>query len=182
MSGAPAAPDALVAPLVPVAPVAPGAPGEPVAPVAPAPTLRSARERLWQTLAFEAGGLLLVTPLVALVLGTGGGESLALLVALSIAVMAWAACFNTLFDWVELRLARRVASDRPPRWRVVHAVVLEGSAVLVTWPLIVAMTGLGWGAALVADIGLTLAYAAWAYVFHRLYDRWRPVRRPARAA
>jgi uncharacterized membrane protein len=145
------------------------------------PGLRSARERLWQTLAFEAGGLLLVTPLVALVIGTGGGESLALLMALSVAVMAWAALFNTLFDWIELRVACRVASDRPRRWRVVHALALEGSAVLVTWPLIVAMTGLGWAAALAADLGLTLMYAAWAYVFHRLYDRWRPVR-PATAA
>ena len=139
------------------------------------PGLRSACERLVQTLAFEAGGLLLVTPLAALALGTGSGESLTLLVALSLAVMAWAACFNTLFDRAELRLAHRVASDRPPRWRLVHAVALEGSALLVTWPLIVAMTGLGWAAALAADVGLTLAYAGWAYVFHRLYDRWRPV-------
>jgi uncharacterized membrane protein len=139
------------------------------------PGLRSARERLVQTLAFEAGGLLLVTPLAALALGTGGGESLALLVALSVAVMAWAALFNTLFDLAELRWARRVASDRPPRWRIAHAVALETSAALVTWPLIVALTGLGWSAALLADLGLTLAYALWAYVFHRLYDAWRPV-------
>jgi uncharacterized membrane protein len=55
--------------------------------------------------------------------------------------------------------------------------------VIVTWPVIVALTDLSWAAALLADIGLTLAYAAWAYVFHHGYDRWRPVAvAPRRAA
>lgn len=55
--------------------------------------------------------------------------------------------------------------------------------MIVTWPVIVALTDLSWAAALLADIGLTLAYAAWAYVFHHGYDRWRPVAvAPRRAA
>lgn len=138
--------------------------------------VRSARERLHQTLCFEAGGLLLVTPLVVLVTGQGAGESLALLALLSLVVMGCAAVINTAFDLAEHRLTGRVASARPPRWRLVHAGLHELSAVLLTWPLIVWMTGLGWAAALVADLGLTLVYAAYAYGFHRLYDRWRPVR------
>jgi len=148
----------------------PPPPGE-----AAAPALRSARERLIQTLCFEAGGLLLVAPLYALASGSGAAASFGLVAALSLVVMAWAALFNTVFDLVEWRCCGRVASDRPPRWRVLHAVLHEASAVIVTWPVIVALTGLSWAAALLADLGLTLAYAAWAYVFHQAYDRWRPV-------
>jgi uncharacterized membrane protein len=139
--------------------------------------LRSARERLLQTLCFEAGGLLLVAPLYALATGSGGAESLALIAALALVVMAWAALYNTAFDVAERRLAGRVASERPERWRVVHALGHEASAVAVTWPVIVAMTGLSWGAALVADLGLTILYAAYAYAFHRAYDHLRPVAR-----
>lgn len=35
-------------------------------------------------------------------------------------------------------------------------------ALVVTWPVIVAFTGLSWGEALVADIALKLVYAAYA--------------------
>ena len=97
----------------------------------PAPVpLRNARERVLQTLLFEAGGLLLVTPLVAWVTGAHAGESLLLLVALSVAVMLWAAIYNTVFDRLEARIAGRVASARPHRLRMLHALGLEVSSVL----------------------------------------------------
>lgn len=35
-----------------------------------------------------------------------------------------------------------------------------------------------WGAALVADLALTLCDMLHGYAFHRVYDRWRPVARP----
>ncbi len=143
--------------------------------------LRSVRERAIQTLAFEAGGLLLVAPLYALVCGAGAGASFTLITVLALVGMGWAALYNTAFDRVEHRLTGRVASDRPERWRVVHAVGHEATAVVVTWPVIVLLTGLSWWAALVADLGLALVYAAYAYGFHRLYDRMRPVVKSAPA-
>lgn len=85
------------------------------------------------------------------------------------------AMFNTLFDVAELHLTGRPASVRPRRWRVVHELAHEASSVLVTWPVIVAMTGLGWAAALAADLGLTPAYAVWAYLYHLGFDAWRPL-------
>jgi len=84
-------------------------------------TIRSLRERIVQTLAFEAGGLLLITPLYGWVAGAQLRESLALLMAVSVVVMAWSAVFNTAFDTAEHHLTGRVASDRPARWRTVHA-------------------------------------------------------------
>lgn len=137
--------------------------------------IRNARERLRQALCFEAGGLLLVAPLYALLAGARMRDSFALILVLTLLVMGWSALFNTAFDWVEHRLSGRLASQRPQWLRLLHALLHEASAVVITWPTIVAMTGLSWSAALVADIGLTVAYALYAYVFHLLYDAWRPL-------
>jgi uncharacterized membrane protein len=137
---------------------------------------RSVRKRGLQTVTFEAGGLLVVTPLVMWVGGVHALDSLALLAALSAVVMGWAALFNTVFDAAEARLAGRVASERPHRLRILHAIALESSAVLVSCPVIVALTTLDWWQALAADVALTLVYATYGYVYHWAFDRWRPVR------
>jgi uncharacterized membrane protein len=150
------------------APAAPGAPW-------PRGGVRSARERVIQTLAFEAGGLLLVGPLYALATGTRLDESLVLLLAVSVVIMLWSAVFNWAFDVVEHRRTGRMASQRPHRLRVLHAVLHETTAVVVTCPVIWALTDLGWVGALLADLGLTLAYTLYAYAFHCVYDRLRPV-------
>ena len=139
--------------------------------------VRSWRERALQTLAFELGGLLIVAPIWTLATGASATESVTLLVCLSVAVMSWMAAYNTVFDLVEARLAGIVASDRPHGRRVLHAVGLEVTSALVTWPLIAIVAGLGWLEALVADLGLTIAYAIYGYVFHLGFDRLRPVLR-----
>lgn len=138
--------------------------------------LRSARERVVQTLSFEVIGLLLIAPLYAVVAGADMRESFALVAVISMVVMTWSAIFNICFDLVELRMTGRVASDRPHGLRSLHAMLHELTAVLVSCPVIFAMTPLGWGEALLVDLGLTLVYAAYAYVFHLGYDRLRPVR------
>jgi len=146
-------------------------------PISPPPRarLRSPRERLIQTLCFEALGLAIVCPLFAHFAGTSAGESLFVLVILSMTVMGWTALYNTAFDWAEVRRTGRVASERPHWLRLVHAATLEITATLLTWPLIVWLTPLGWLEALVADLGLTLAYAVYGYFFHLGFDRLRPV-------
>jgi uncharacterized membrane protein len=51
-----------------------------------------------------------------------------------------------------------VANNLPHSLRIVHAAGFEATGVLVTWPLIVALTTLGWIEALAAEVGLTLIY------------------------
>lgn len=138
--------------------------------------LRSRVERVVQTLWFEAVGLILVTPLFALASGERMGASLLVLAALSATVMAWSAVYNSLVDRIEQRVSGRIASNRPHHWRVLHALGFEVSAVAFTWPLVVTLTSLSWEDALKAEVGLTLAYAAYGYVFHLVFDRLRPVR------
>jgi uncharacterized membrane protein len=141
--------------------------------------VRTRRERLIQTLCFEALGVLLVAPLFARAARFPADQSALVLVALSAAMLGWSALFNTVCDVVEYRLAHRLASDRPHALRVLHAAALEATATLVTWPLILALTPLGLLEALFADLGLAVAYAVYGYFFHLAFDHLRPV--PVRA-
>lgn len=76
--------------------------------------LRSARERTIQTLCYEAGGILLISPLYALAVDASLTESATLLVALSAAMLLWTPLHNT------ARLRRIEAHpplrQRPPAW------------------------------------------------------------------
>jgi uncharacterized membrane protein len=139
--------------------------------------LRTAGERVYQTLAYEAGGLVFAAPLYGAIFGREAGESFGLLATLSLIVMIWAPVHNTIFDWLEFERTGRVASDRPLGLRAAHALCLEVTAAAVTLPLVMAMGGHDFWQALTIDIGLTLFYAVYAYFFHIVYDRLRPVSR-----
>jgi uncharacterized membrane protein len=139
--------------------------------------LRSARERIAQTVLFEIGGFALTAPLYSLYAGEGGDEAAMVVAALALAVMVWSPLHNTIFDVIDLRLTGRVASDRPHGWRVVHAISHEATSIVITTPILMWLGGHGLAEALALDLAFTAAYAAWAYVFNLLYDRWRPVRR-----
>ena len=139
-------------------------------------TLRSPRERLLQTVCFEIGGRALATPLYALFTGTHSQDGLIVVAALAVAVMVWSPIHNSLWDRIEFRRTGRVASDRPQVQRVVHAVSHELTSLIVTLPVLMYLGGHDLWTALLLDIGLTLFYAGFAYAFHLIYDRIRPVR------
>lgn len=141
----------------------------------PLRAIRNLRERVIQTLWFELLGLVIVAPLFAHFSGATAGDSFTLLLVLAIVVTLWSGLYNSAFDLAELRLAGRVASDRSHGWRVLHTIGLETSAVALTLPLVMALMPLSWREALLADIGLTLVYVAYGYVFHVAFDRLRPV-------
>ncbi len=138
-------------------------------------SLRSPRERLMQTLMFEAGGLLICVPLYSLASGTGTREGAVLMTVLTLAVMIWSPLHNTIFDALDLRVTGRRASDRPARLRMVHAASHEISAVAVSLPILLTVGGHSLAGALAVNLGLTLLYTAYTFVFHLGYDRLRPV-------
>jgi uncharacterized membrane protein len=139
-------------------------------------TLRSPRERALQTVCFEAGGLLLSVPLYVLVTGSSGEDGFIVVAAMAAAVMLWSAVHNSAWDWVEFCRTGRVASDRPQAQRVLHALSHEVTSLVVTVPVLMWLGGHDLWTALFLDFGLTLFYTGYAYVFHLVYDRVRPVR------
>ncbi len=139
------------------------------------PRLRSAADRCRQAALYEMGALLSISPLFALASGLSGAESAGLLAALAAVGLVWNALYCLAFDRVEAALARRRADQRPSFWRVVQAIGLEASCLLVTTPVIATWTGAGWRTALAQDAGLAIAYSSYAFVFGRIYDCWFPM-------
>lgn len=140
-----------------------------------APRLRSLPDRLRQIALFEVGGLLLITPPFVWLSGQPALPSLGLLAILALIASIWNGLFNTAFDWAEGRLTGRPADRRPVPVRALQAVLFEGGLLLLTLPVIVLWTGLGWWPALIADLGLAAAYVAYAFVFNIAYDRLFPI-------
>lgn len=146
------------------------------------PRLRSLPDRLRQIALFEVGGLILITPPYIWLTGQPGGESLALMAALALLASVWNGVYNTAFDWIEGRLTGRPADLRPWPARALHATGFELGILLMGLPLIVWWTGMSWRAALIADIGLAIAYVAYAFVFNLAYDKIFPITQPVGAS
>lgn len=144
--------------------------------------LRSLPDRLRQIALFEVGGLLLITPPYVWLTGQPGGESLALMAALALLASLWNGVYNIAFDWMEGRLTGRPADLRPWLARTLHATGFELGILLMGLPLIVWWTGMSWRAALIADIGLAIAYVAYAFVFNLAYDKIFPITQPVGAS
>lgn len=139
------------------------------------PPLRSLKDRLRQIVLFEVGGLALITPPFSWASGVPVTDSIGLLAVLALVAALWNGAYNTAFDWIEGRLTGRPADRRPWLLRIAHALGFEGGLVLLSLPVVVLWTGMGWWAALVADVGLALAYAVYAFGFNLAYDRLFPI-------
>ncbi len=140
-----------------------------------APRLRSLPDRARQVALFEVGGLVLISPVFAWASGVPLVESAGLLAVIALIAALWNASYNTGFDWCEARLAGRSADRRPLKLRVAHAFGFEGGLLVMTLPILMAWTGMGFVEALIADIGLALAYVAYAFAFNLGYDRVFPI-------
>lgn len=139
-------------------------------------SIRSLRERIIQTLCYEFGGLLLAAPAYALVFGRQTSDSLLLVLALSVTAMLWAGIHNTVFDYIDLKCTGRVASDRSMACRVMQAVSYEVTCVAFTMPIVMWLGGYTVLEAIVVNVGFTLFYTAYGFVFHHVFDWFRPVK------
>ncbi len=139
------------------------------------PIQRSLWDRLRQVALFEIGGLLLISPPFVWLSGVPAVDSIGLLLILALVAALWNGGYNTAFDWIEGRLTGRTADRRPWSLRAAHAVGFEGGLLLMTLPIIVLWTRLDWLSALIADIGLALAYMVYAFGFNLAYDRMFPI-------
>ena len=137
--------------------------------------LRSLPDRLRQIVLYEIGGLCLISPLFAALSGASPRHTAGLLAVLALEMAAWNGVFTTAFDYAERAITGRTADDRPPVLRTVQAVMLELGGVVATTPVIAAWGSITWRAAFLQDVGLTLAYAAYAFGFGIGYDSLFPI-------
>ena len=138
-------------------------------------TLRGLREQFVQGVLLELGLLVLAVPAYSALFGADLGASLALMLSIMVILLVFTPLYCAVFDRIELYRTGRVASDRPPSLRLVHAVGHELVAMLLTVPLILWMTGLPFVAALTLDLTMTLAAVLWVWLFYAAWDRARPL-------
>ena len=137
--------------------------------------LRTPFDRARQVLLFELGGLLLITPPFVWLSGLPAMDSLGLLAVIALIAALWNAGYNTSFDWIEGRLTGRPADHRPYAMRILHALGFEGGLLVITLPIVMLWTEMGWLEALIADVGLAIAYTIYAFFFNIGYDRVFPI-------
>jgi uncharacterized membrane protein len=139
-------------------------------------SFRPARERFLQLCSYEILAAVFAIPLYSAALDQPYFEGGEVVLSLLLADVALGCLHDICFDRCEFRLCGRRADLRPLRWRICHAASRELVISLVSVPLIVWLSGIGWAAALGVDLGLTAFYLIFSLVFFRAYDWLRPMK------
>ena len=135
--------------------------------------LRNTKDRLRHALFYELVGLILAVPLAAWGFGTDLVETGVLGIFFSILAMIWNMIYNHYFDIVLLKNGRNPA--RRGFWlRTVHALLFEAGFIIVSVPAIAWWLSLPLVKALAMDLGFTLFYIGFTYVYNWVYDRIFP--------
>lgn len=138
--------------------------------------VRTTKQRIVQTLAYELGGLIIATPLFSYFVEFSLTESLLFIVVLSVFCILWTGLHNTIYDHIEWRLIQRIASDRSGLSRVLHIFSLEASSILIGVPLILLVSDVSLLDAVLLDIGLTFGYMVYGILFYWVFDFLHPIK------
>lgn len=135
--------------------------------------MRSTPDRIRHALSFEVIGLILVTPLGALVFYLPIAEiGVVTLVSASLATL-WNYAYNVIFDHALLRLVGRLA--KTVVIRVVHAVLFEAGLLLILMPFIAWYLGVSLLTAFWMDAAFSVFYLVYAFAFNWAYDLLFPI-------
>ncbi|QLI80754.1 multidrug/biocide efflux PACE transporter [Chitinibacter fontanus] len=123
-------------------------------------------ERVLHAVLFEVGGVLLVTPIAAWLLGASVAHVGVLAVILASCAMLWNAIFNYGFE----KLERRQGWQRTAKIRTLHALLFEGGFIMLAVPLTMWWLQLSLWQALALDIGFFLFFLPYTYLYNWAYD------------
>ena len=135
--------------------------------------MRTTSDRVRHALSFEIIGLLLVTPLGAIVFHHPIEDIGVLALAGATIATAWNYVFNLGFDHALRRLTGRL--DKSLWLRVLHAALFELGLTALLLPIVMLYLGIGPLEALLMDIGFAAFYMVYAFVFNLAYDRVFPL-------
>lgn len=135
--------------------------------------MRSVSDRIRHAISFEVIGLLLVTPMGALVFDLPMQEMGVVSVVSAMIATAWNLVYNYLFDLAMTRTLGTTAKGGV--LRVFHAVLFEAGLLCVLLPFIAVYLGISLWQALAMDVSFALFYMAYAFVFNWGYDRVFPL-------
>ena len=137
-------------------------------------TLRSGKDRLRYSIAFEASLMALLIPAGAAFFEKSLASMGLLGLVLTLKAVLVSLAYNLAFDRMDARKGR-VSSDRTPFGRILHAVGFELTLVVTSLPIYIWWLDLTLVEALMADLVVTSFVVAYTCLFTLGYDRAFPV-------
>lgn len=135
--------------------------------------MRSTADRIRHALSFEIIGILLATPLAALLFHLPGQHSAIVVVVSALVAMTWNYVYNLGFDRLLQRLRGTTAKTAPIR--LLHALLFELGLLALLLPFVAWYLDIGLWQALLMDLTLAGFYLVYALVFNWGYDRLFPL-------
>jgi uncharacterized membrane protein len=135
--------------------------------------MRNFTDRLRHAISFEILGLLLVTPLGALVFAIPMEHLGVVTVGSATLAMLWTYGYNWAFDLALLRATG--GTGKTFGLRVLHALLFEAGLLVLLMPFIAWWLEVSLWRALVMDLGFAAFYVVYAFAFNWVYDRVFPV-------
>lgn len=129
--------------------------------------MQGIKRRIVYLTLFEGLGILITGTSFASLAGSGMDRAGAAAVFTSLVAVVWNAVYNWLFERWEVRQTQR---GRSPLRRVMHAVGFEGGLVIFLVPMIALTLRVPLVEAFVMDIGLTVFFLVYAYIFNLIFD------------
>lgn len=139
--------------------------------------LRSGKDRLRYTIAFEAVLAAFLVPAGAVFFDKGVAEIGLLGVVLSLKAVLIGLLYNWVFDRLDARIGQ-VSSDRSHFGRIVHAIGFELTLLTTSLPIYFWWLNLTILEAVMMDMVVTTFVVAYTYLFTLAYDRLFPVSQP----
>lgn len=135
--------------------------------------MRTTSDRVRHALLFEILGVILITPIGALLFGLSFEHMGVIGVGSATVAMVWNYIYNLWFDRAMQHLTG--GTQKSVTVRVLHAIGFEGGLLALLIPLIALYLGIGLWEALVMDIAIAGFYVVYAFVFNLGYDRVFPL-------
>lgn len=129
----------------------------------------SKKERLFHAVLFEILAILISVLAVKLVSHYPTTETTFIILLISLIAVIW----NMLFNWIFDLLFTAPRETRKMPLRLFHTILFEGGLLIFTLPMIVYVLNIGWLAAFLMDIGLTILILIYTFFFNLAYDHIR---------
>ena len=143
--------------------------------------IRTGKDRLRYTCAFELCLLLILAPAGAIVFDRHLFDIGLLSILLSLKAMVLNLIYNWVFDLLDVR-AGRIPTQRSIKGRILHAVGFEAALVSTSLPIVMWWLGLSFLQAFLMDVAITGFIVLYTFVFSWGYDLRYPVEQGAMAA
>ena len=126
-------------------------------------------ERVFHAMLYELCATLMLVPLAAWIMGKSLGQMGGLSLMMAGVAMLCNMLFNALFE----RAERRWKLRRTVRVRCLHALLFEGTLVVLLVPLAAWWLSVSYWQALLLDLGFFVFFLPYTYVFNWGYDMAR---------